>query len=500
MYSTKDLQQFREKGISEQIINKQINYFKNGFPFLEIVNPATINNGLTQISENNKTNLINIFDEYSKNNKILKFVPASGAASRMFKVLFEFLDNSKISEPKHDENFASVYTFFKRLNEFAFIDDLNKIVDTSENNYKKTLEYFLTNKGLNYGNLPKGLLKFHKYDNKNRTSFEEHLVEGANYSKSMNNNVYLHFTVSNEHMELFKSFFNQIKNDYEKELGIKFIADFSVQQSSTDTIAVDMDNMPFRNTDESILFRPGGHGALIANLNKIDSDIIFIKNIDNVVTDKLKQETYNYKKIIAGKLISLQDKIFAYLKSIDNNENINLAETENFVENELNLKFPSDYFEYDNSKKLEFIRNKLNRPIRVCGMVKNQGEPGGGPFWTRNNDKSLSLQIVESSQINLLDTNQKSIFDKSTHFNPVDLVIATKNYKGEKFNLSDFIDEETGFISKKSQHGKDLKALELPGLWNGAMANWNTIFVEVPLITFNPVKIINDLLRPEHSY
>ncbi|MEM9987451.1 MAG: DUF4301 family protein, partial [Bacteroidota bacterium] len=346
----------------------------------------------------------------------------------------------------------------------------------------------------------KGLLQFHQYDNHTRTPAEEHLVEAANYATIGGGTAYLHFTVSPEHRERFQALIDEKKDHYERLFGVTLDVSFSEQKPSTDTIAVDMENQPFRMDDGGILFRPGGHGALIENLNDIDADLVFIKNIDNVVPDRIKGETYRYKQAIAGKLLEYQQQIFAYLSALDEGGDENLIEeVEKFLKEVLCVLPAEDYLTQNLSEKIESLKALLDRPIRVCGMVKNEGEPGGGPFWVKNGKGVISLQIAESAQIDTDDPEQKGIMANATHFNPVDLVCSLRNRQGEKYDLLNFRDPSTGFIAYKSKNGRELKAQELPGLWNGAMANWNTIFVEVPIVTFNPVKIVNDLLRPNHQ-
>lgn len=358
----------------------------------------------------------------------------------------------------------------------------------------------LSEVGLNYGQLPKGVLKFHHSGKEVRTAMEEHLAEGALYAKNKLGKVNLHFTVSPEHRVLFKTLVDKKREQFEKRYSVDYDISFSVQKESTDTIAVDLENKPFLNEDGSLLFRPGGHGALIENLNDIDGDIIFIKNIDNVVPDSFKFSTVAYKKLLAGWIVRLQKKIFDYLRLIESGKysHSQIEEMIRFLQNELNMRNPGIKL-LEDAELILYLKRKFNRPIRVCGMVRNSGEPGGGPFFAVNTDGTISLQILESSQIDLVNPEKNALFEKGTHFNPVDLVCAVKNYKNEKFNLPDFVDKNTGFISRKSKDGRELKALELPGLWNGAMSDWNTVFVEVPIETFNPVKTVNDLLRPEHS-
>ena len=369
----------------------------------------------------------------------------------------------------------------------------------SEGSYKAVVANMLEAKGLNYGQLPKGLLLFHNYEDGPRTPMEEHLVEGALYAAS-NGEANVHFTVSHEHIQLFEAKVAEKLDKYASRYGIKYNISFSEQKPSTDTVAANPDNTPFRTEDGKLLFRPGGHGALIENLNEIDADVIFIKNIDNVVPDRLKSDTVDYKQVIAGVLVALQAKAFAYLEKLEkgNCSHEELVEISNFLQDNL-CCLNNEVAGYTDEQLAQYLCAKLNRPMRVCGVVKNVGEPGGGPFLTYNQDGTVSLQILESSQIDKSNETYQKMFTEGTHFNPVDLVCAVKDYKGNAFNLPDFVDKSTGFISSKSKNGKDLKALELPGLWNGAMSNWNTVFVEVPLSTFNPVKTVNDLLREQHQ-
>lgn len=504
-FTSEDISLFNKKGITVEQVSDQINFFEKGFPFLEIINTATTEKGIAAIEAGNTYRYINLWEEYLQGgNTVVKFVPASGAASRMFKTLFEFLDGiSDVPETEY------VRTFFRDLQKFAFYNDLNdaciKITERDieglalENKFKEIVRLLLTEDGLNYGNLPKGLLKFHQYGNYGRTPVEEHLVEGSMYAKSKNGKVNIHFTVSPEHRQLFEKLLDKVTGSYESSTQTSFSLSFSEQKPKTDTIAVNPDNTPFRENGE-ILFRPGGHGALIENLNDLDADIIFIKNIDNVVPDRLKEEESRYKKVLAGYLVDTQKKIFEYLQTIDSGEYTHdqLLEILHFTQNELNTKNPEIKY-LEDGELVVYLKEKLNRPLRVCGMVKNVGEPGGGPFFAVNNDGSISLQILESSQIDLEDPAKKEMFEQGTHFNPVDLVCGVKDYQGNKFDLKEYVDKKTGFISHKSKNGKELKALELPGLWNGAMSDWNTIFIEVPLSTFNPVKTVNDLLREEHQ-
>ncbi len=517
--SANDKKQLENLNISVEQVERQVNQFKTGFPFSDLVAPATIGNGIIKFSDAEVQELIKQFDEDKQYYDILKFIPASGAASRMFKNVYSFVEEFKGKEIPEDflkkENVKadSIENFFLSIREFAFYDDLknklaehNKDIDTllSENRLVEIAEFLLENEGLGYGKLPKALLKFHKYKEVSRYALEEHLVEAAHYSTAETDEgvvAQLHFTVSQEHLDIFKKVVEEVLPHYEEMFNIKYEITYSVQKPSTDTIAVDINNEPFRNNDGSLFFRPGGHGALIQNLNDLHKEIIFIKNIDNVVPDRLKPTTYDYKKVLGGYLFKLQQQQFEYLNLLDEGclANDEIDEIANFAREKLMIDIPNFFKTYNEIEKIDFLYSKLNRPMRICGMVKNEGEPGGGPYWVRNSNDEISLQIVESSQMNHNDEKQESIFKSATHFNPVDLVCATQDFKGNSFDLNDYIDVNTGFISKKSKDGKDLKALELPGLWNGAMADWINIFVEVPIITFNPVKTVNDLLRDNHQ-
>jgi hypothetical protein len=501
-----DKKQLAGKGISETQIAEQLACFKSGFPYLRLEAAASVGKGIL-VAAGRQQAYLSAWQSYTQasGKTIMKFVPASGAASRMFKDLFEFLGAGYDAPVTKFEQ-----TFFASIDKFAFYEDLNEACVRTEGQsiatliaggkYKAVVSALLSVAGLNYGALPKGLLKFHKYENGTRTPAEEHLVEGALYAAGKAGKVNIHFTVSAEHQELFKLLIAEKKADYAKRYGLEYRISFSEQKPSTDTIAADTENNPFRDEKGKLLFRPGGHGALVENLNDLDADIIFIKNIDNVVPDRLKADTVTYKQLIAGVLVSLQQQAFDYLRLLDSGKYTHeqLTEIAQFVQTNLCCENPATKSPADAELAL-YLKNKLNRPMRVCGMVKNVGEPGGGPFLAYNADGTISLQILESSQIDMADPVKKAMFEEGTHFNPVDLVCAIRDYKGNKFDLTKYVDKATGFISHKSKNGRELQALELPGLWNGAMSNWNTVFVEVPLSTFNPVKTVNDLLREEHQ-
>ncbi|MBQ8969469.1 MAG: DUF4301 family protein [Bacteroidaceae bacterium] len=500
-----DKAQLEAKGITEAQIEQQLKDFQTGFPFLKLAGAAAIGKGIIAPDQTAQEDSVKVWEAYKQEgHHVTKFVPASGAASRMFKDMFEFLSADYDVPTKDAER-----RFFEGIHDFAFfsaLDDACMVnegegVDAllDEGRYKDVVRCMLEEEGLNYGQLPKGLLQFHAYDEEIRTPLEEHLVEAALYASSKGE-ADVHFTVSAEHRELFEALVERILPDYEARFGIRYHVTFSEQKPSTDTVAANMDNTPFRNEDGSLLFRPGGHGALIQNLGDLESDVVFIKNIDNVVPDRMKPVTTQWKQVIAGILVKTQQQAFDYLRLLDTGRytHAQIEEMIRFVRHTLCIDIP-DLKELEDANLVSVLRRKLNRPMRVCGVVRNVGEPGGGPFLATNPDGSVSLQILESSQIDKGNPEYVRMFTEGTHFNPVDLVCGIRNYKGERFDLPRFVDPATGFISYKSKNGRELKALELPGLWNGAMSDWNTLFVEVPLETFNPVKTVNDLLRPEHQ-
>ncbi len=508
-YNEKLKQKIAELGISEEEVSKQLKQLKDGFPYIRLVSPATIDNGIQRIPLDQNHDYITRFDHFE--GKILKFVPASGAASRMFKKLFEFVEQYDKTSKEADQLLAntglqSMGYFIENIHAFAFYESLSSMLEikgldinelVTNRDYDIIINALLEEDGLNYGQLPKGLLLFHTYGLGYRTAFEEHLAEAAEYA-TKNGAARLHFTVSPEHEEAFMQLYDAVKAGYQKEFHVTYDVDFSNQLPSTDTIAVTMENEPFVMENDEVLFRPGGHGALLSNLQMIDADLIFIKNIDNVVPDRLKASTITYKKLLGGLLLEIREKVYAYQQHMEESpESAPLDEIKAFVTEKLGVRNMGD--DLSGQELHDFLRRKLFRPIRVCGMVLNEGEPGGGPFWAVNTDETVSLQIVESAQIDPDDAGQQEIVAGATHFNPVDIVCCIHDYKGRKYDLKQFVDETTGFIARKSKDGRDLKALELPGLWNGAMSDWSTLFVEVPAITFNPVKTVNDLLREEHQ-
>jgi hypothetical protein len=513
-FTENDIKQIEEKGLTVEKVQAQIQLFKTGLPFINLKEAATKEYGILQINEQEQENYIAFFEKKRQALSLIKFVPASGAATRMFKFLFSFLDtykpnNSSINSYINKNKDRNMPLFLVGLEKLPFYDYVLEKTKSLVANYgtlsndKKIVELIKTillKDRFNYSFQPKGLLPFHQYKEHIATAFEEHLFEAALYASS-NNEANLHFTISENHKHIFDKEFKRIEEIIERKTNTKFNIMFSYQKQSTDTIAVTTKNEPFENADGSLLFRPSGHGALLENLNDLDADIIFIKNIDNVVVFKYEEEVAQYKKMLAGILLNVQEHAFKALEKLESDTltEDELFEIAQFLSDKLNVVISSEFERYSAKYQKEYIIEKLNRPIRVCGMVKNEGEPGGGPFWVKDESGQVSLQIVESAQIDKKNKYQKTILKNATHFNPVDLVCGIKNYKGETFDLKNYVDSKTAFISMKTKTGKDLKALELPGLWNGAMANWNTIFVEVPLITFSPVKTVNDLLKAAHQ-
>ena len=477
MFTEKDLQQIADHGLTLETVERQIENFRRGFPSLQVVSAASPADGITVLTAEQAAAYAEKYENRDAAVTVAKFVPASGAATRMFKELFEFVNEDKRGK--------GIDTLLQNIEKFAFYPELKQVVaDFSD---EKAVVSAIIKQGLGYGSLPKGLVTFHSYDNGARKAVEEHLVEGALYGAA-DGVVRLHFTVSPEHEGAFRALLAERTAKYEQLFGVKYDISFSQQKSSTDTIAVNPDNTPFRPENGDLLFRPAGHGALLENLNEIEASVIFVKNIDNVTTDALRADTVLYKKALAGLLLELQQQTFAQLSALESGS-ADLAAVADFVQNSLCVKLPENY-------DAALLERLLKRPIRVCGMVRNEGEPGGGPFWVANEDGTQSLQIAESSQISAEDMH---LMKDATHFNPVDLVCGVYAADGTKYNLLNYTDPATGFISSKSSGGRDLRAQELPGLWNGAMAQWNTIFVDVPISTFSPVKVVQDLLRPQHQ-
>ncbi len=485
MLSEKDLTQLSKRGITPAELNQQVDFFKSGFPWMNLEKSASIGNGIFQFSAEQLQEFIDRFDQQKTSLSILKMVPASGAATRMFKSLFEFLSTG-------EEN-KECTKFFDELDHFAFFPELKKLIEGKDDS-ADILQKLLGSEGMDYGQKPKGLLSFHAYPEGARTPLEEHIVEAAAYA-SNGQKARLHFTVSPEHRSGFEQLVNKLVPKWESQTGIQFEITFSEQKPATDTIAVNPDNSLFRESDGSLLFRPAGHGALLENLNDLKADIIFIKNIDNVVPDALKQPTIAYKKALGGLLLWILEGIDHLDRQLlENPSESTIKEALQEMATYVGFVPAVSFNSLSQAEKVAKIREVLARPTRVCGVVKNTGEPGGGPFWCQDSKGNFTLQLVESAQIDMKNEDQKAKFHQASHFNPVDLVCATRG-----LNLLNFRDMNTGFITDKTKDGKKLKAMELPGLWNGAMSDWNTLFVEVPLETFNPVKTVTDLIRPAHQ-
>lgn len=503
--SDKDREALARRGKTEEQLERELKMLSEGFPMLRVEAPATPGHGISLLTPTIEASSMSIWEQFlAAGGKVVKFVPASGAASRMFKNLFAFL-NGESKKPADD----FMRLFFERIEDFAFfrwlnmvcIENYEKSVGTliKENRYKDVVEALLTDAGMNYGALPKALLQFHKAFGFTRTPMEEHLIEGAATAAGRDGKVRVHFTVSDDHMPLAKMKVEECADFLSHECGKEFDVTFSTQKPSTDTVASLPDGTPYREKGE-LFFRPGGHGALIENLNEIDADVIFVKNIDNIVPDSKRESTVRYKKVLGGILVGVRQTIDKYCRRLQD-QDVATSELDEM------LKFLRTVLCVTNDKadtmtpeeKKAYLFAKFNRPVRVCGMVRNEGEPGGGPYLAYNPDGTVSPQILESVQLDTDKPEVKEMMAKATHFNPVDLVCSIRDYKGHKFDLRKYVDPATGFISSKSREGVEILALELPGLWNGAMSDWNTVFVEVPAETFNPVKTVNDLLRPAHQ-
>jgi len=490
-FSTEDIKQITARGLTPEQVIEQLSYFNTGFPYLQVVAPAVVGNGVHRIHTAEQEDLIKYYEQWG--GSCIKFVPASGAATRMFKELYEA--EALLTRNPQAPLSGEAARFFDTLHDFAFYPLLTSDSRCTLADRKSILHFLLSSDGLSYGALPKGLLAFHRYNEVSRTAFEEHLVEAALYAKDSCGVAKVHFTVSPEHQGMFELLTSQSLPLYEKRFGVKFQVSFSTQKLYTDTIASNLQNQPFRQKDGTLLFRPGGHGALLENLNELQEEIIFIKNIDNVAREELLPETVRWKKILAGKLLQLRNYIFDTLNGWkEHNSPLKIKEIALFLEDNFSIVLP----EVKGEAYAATVRSLLDRPIRVCGVVRNTGEPGGGPFVVKGTDGITSLQILETAQINTKIAEGAALLSASTHFNPVDLVCSLKNYQGSTYSLNKFSDPATGFISEKSKDGEIIKILELPGLWNGAMSRWNTLFIEVPMETFNPVKTVTDLLRSAH--
>ena len=508
-FTEKDRGQLAELGISPEKAASQIEIFREGIPPVRLSKAAVVGDGIVRLGPSQQEALRQLYQQALPKKEVIKFTPASGAASRMFKALFGFLE---AFEPGRDdlESFlgrkehADVKLFREQLPTFPFYERVRNRMKGQPADPGAWLYDFiremLSEEGLNYGFYPKGMLPFHNYGGELVTPFEEHLWEGAAYACCKGTSR-LHFTISEAHRDLFEREFERVRERVEAESGCRFEVGYSYQKASTDTLAVTPDNEPFRDNQGRLLFRPGGHGALIENLDEQNADLLFIKNIDNVAVRPKLGALSQWKEILGGYLIELQEEAFRFARMLEEGtlDHDLLVRVRGFLETRLNARFPDSFAGYSLNDQVAVLRDKLARPIRVCGMVKNEGEPGGGPFWIKDAGGNDSLQIVESAQVDLNDPAQRAIFAGATHFNPVDLVCGVRDAYGKKFNLLNFVDSRQGFITGKTFEGRPLKALELPGLWNGAMAYWNTVFVEVPVSTFNPVKTVNDLLKPAHQ-
>jgi hypothetical protein len=518
-FTQADYEQMRRLGISEAEVERQLSIFRKGLQPIQLEKPCTLGDGIERLESDQQDALLARWQEAASGGRLGEFVPASGAATRMFAFLHRLrkelpqITRADIEAGVARENgdYQDFQKFITSLDRFAFVEPLRKVMAESSislderlasGEYTEIVDFLLQPEGLDFGSMPKALIPFHRYPDHLRTPVEEHLVEVTHTVPDGNGRCRLHFTVAPEIEEAVVKHGRQAAIDYGEQLEVRYELTFSLQSPATNTLAVDLDNLPFRRDDGSLLFRPGGHGALLENLNRLRGDVVFIKNIDNVVTDSQRDLVLRYQRVLAGKLLELQDKLFHYLKLLSIGP-VTVGEQEeimDFASNGLKTISEQEFSSHTEEERLSRIFQTLNRPLRVCGMVINRGEPGGGPFWVRDPSGRLSLQIVEGSQVDDTSPEQADIFASSTHFSPVNLVCGLRDFQGRPFDLSDYVDPQAVFIARKTEEGRDLKALERPGLWNGGMAYWNTVFVEIPEETFNPVKTINDLLREGHQF
>lgn len=516
LFTDADRRQMESKCIPEGQVLRQLELFRRPSSHLRLCRPATLEDGIHRIAPEDVPLYLGLHHEAASRGRFGKFVPASGAATRMFQSLIQiyyvphYLECDELYL-RVEQGVAIACDFLKfvdGLRCLALKEDLEEALArdgwslanlAQQGQFRLILEYLLMSRGLDYAALPKALLKFHRYPSERRTALEEHLVESAQYLAGGGGPCEIHFTVSPEHASRFTTLLAEVQPRFEERLGMSFQVAISQQKPSTDTIAVDGAGNPFRERSGQLLFRPGGHGALIENLNDLGADLVYIKNIDNLAPDRLKEATSHWKRVLGGFLVHVQTGVHDRLRRLEAGaEGAALEEAEQFARRDLLMAFPVDYEHWGAERKRAYLCSRFNRPMRVCGVVRNEGEPGGAPFWVQDREGLPSLQIVEKAQVNHSEPDQEGIWNSSTHFNPVDLVCGLRDHRGRPFDLHPHVDPDAVFISRKSKDGRELRALELPGLWNGAMSDWITLFVEVPLITFNPVKTVFDLLRPEH--
>lgn len=499
LFTSQDLRQIKALGLMPADVHKQMEIYRRGSTYLKLIRPCTPNDGIQSCGAARKNHLIKLYDSEAPRFKILKFVPASGAASRMFAAWFTAAEQGSFGDAGRDRS------FFADLNKMPFFSMLQKDARArrllKQKNVKAVLNHILLSDGLHFGWLPKALIPFHAYQGgKVRTALEEHLEEAASFITDNRGICRLHLTISTEHTKAVKALLKSIVPQYEKRCHVRFKIDLSVQSPATNIVAADEQNSPFRDDDGHLVFRPGGHGALLKNLQELNADLIFIKNIDNIAPDSMQKKILPYKKMLGGLALQLRQAVFTMLRHLETDQ-LSVRELQvitDLCRSEFYMSFPGGFAKLPKTQKKQYLFSRLNRPLRICGMVRNEGEPGGGPFWVLENDKSQTLQIVEAAHVDYCQTTQKEIWSQASYFNPVEMVCCTKNYLGEKFDLTGYVNQDAYLISLKTEKGRRLQAQEMPGLWNGGMAYWNTVFVELPLAVFNPVKTVYDLLRPRH--
>jgi len=506
-FSQDDLKQLGELSIEPAAATRQLAWLRSGQAVILLERPCTPGDGIVQIQPEDHAHLNKTFAAAATAGRLQRFIPASGAASRMFSPLQadpRVLAACRSLEPSRPPDTAEreLRLFLDKLESFAFFPDLeNALADAGHDlqqaranrDLELIIRYLLEPCGLGYAYLPKGLLAFHAVADGARTPFVEHLAEAA-LLNGLDGTVALHFTVSAEHLPLFRAQFAAWRSTLEETYGCRFAVTYTTQKPSTDTLALAADGKPLRDADGRLVLRPGGHGALLENLNDLAGDIILVRNIDNVVPDVLKQANLVWTRLLAGYLLVVQEEQHALLKALHDQPDDPLVR-------ELAVGFLVDRLQADVSpaEDVGVLLDRLDRPLRICGMIPNSGEPGGGPFWVRDDRGRVTRQIVEGAQIDRDNPEQAAILARSTHFNPVDMVCGVSDWRGRSYDLHRFVDEDAVIITTKMQDGREVRVLERPGLWNGGMADWHTLFVEIPPAAFNPVKTVFDLLRPAHQ-
>lgn len=515
LFHAGDLEAFRARGIAGEEAERQLVLLREPPPAMRLERPCAVGDGIETIDHGEVVRLSDLHEQAARQGRCAKFVPASGAATRMFQSLLTVWgwgddvgrDRTEAAAAAGSVDAERTLHFLDRLEAFPFAEELRAVLAFRGYDLDNLLlggavsdilDALLGREGLGYAELPKGLVKFHRSAQDGRTAFEEHLLEAAAYVRDVEGRARVHFTVAAEARAAFEEALERARPAIEKGLGVRLEVSFSIQSPATDTLALDGDGAPLRDARGALLFRPAGHGALLGNLAALLGDVVLVKNIDNVVPDTRKAPTIRWKRVLGGLVVERQREIFLRVARLRSPgiEPWALEEAATFAKARIGWSVPPGL---DRDAVRLALLDRLDRPVRVCGVVRNEGEPGGGPFWVRHADGSATRQIVESAQIDPGDEAQREIFRAASHFNPVDLACGMLDAEGKSFDLERFVDPSASIVTRKAVDGREVSVLERPGLWNGAMAGWITFFVEVPSETFAPVKTVLDLLRPEHQ-